>query len=451
MSRILNPDRPRMQHIPAPADSMRVFCLDGRRVAYDPLSMALYRLNPIETPPPVAPFVPQIPPRPFSTPRYVVLSLTHGCNLGCDYCYVRNELGGDARMTKDTVVRALELFKRPPQRFGIGFFGGEPLSCWDRLVWATERAGHLAEAAGARCHMHVTTNGTLLDEHKIEFLNTWAFSMIVSVDGPPEIHDRHRRHTDGTGSWSDVRRGLDLIKQRRSQAGRTTLRGTWMPDEEPRIAERLAFMNELCEEGCATNVALEAAIIGAHEGCPIERRPYAPGAIARAIAEGARWCIDQAREGRRGRWAYLWKTIQRLMGRAPSGSECAAARGYIAVNAAGEIHACHKETSCVGYVHYGLDEPARLPWLENRWYAQKRCPTCWARNACGGPCRADMVGGVQGIPDSTYCMVRRSLIVEAIRAIVELEGDMEKLELLGPGLPEEKKEPRKVLKCASGC
>ena len=55
----------------------------------------------------------------------------------------------------------------------------------------------------------------------------------------------------------------------------------------------------------------------------------------------------------------------------------------------GEIHACHKAAGgAIGEVDTGISERLRARWLENRWYARLACRECWARNVCGGGCRA---------------------------------------------------------------
>ena len=53
--------------------------------------------------------------------------------------------------------------------------------------------------------MHsITTNGTLLDEDKLDLLSGYDVSLKVSVNGPAELHDRNRVYRDGSGTFAAV-------------------------------------------------------------------------------------------------------------------------------------------------------------------------------------------------------------------------------------------------------
>ena len=45
----------------------------------------------------------------------------------------------------------------------------------------------------------------------------------VSVDGPPELHDRNRQWADGRGSHHDVMRGLEVLKRNEVEFNLLTL------------------------------------------------------------------------------------------------------------------------------------------------------------------------------------------------------------------------------------
>lgn len=57
------------------------------------------------------------------------------------------------------------------------------------------------------------TNGTLLDDEWCRFLSENNFLVGLSLDGPQEIHDRHRRGRQGEASFPDVMRGLELLRK----------------------------------------------------------------------------------------------------------------------------------------------------------------------------------------------------------------------------------------------
>jgi len=57
-----------------------------------------------------------------------------------------------------------------------------------------------------------TTNGTLFTDKSMSFLQESGFSVVVSLDGPSFVHDKHRKFIDGRGSFDVVMKGVEHIK-----------------------------------------------------------------------------------------------------------------------------------------------------------------------------------------------------------------------------------------------
>jgi uncharacterized protein len=58
------------------------------------------------------------------------------------------------------------------------------------------------------------TNGSLIDEAWVDFLAREGFSVGLSLDGPPELHDRYRRGPDGSASQAAALRAFGLMRDR---------------------------------------------------------------------------------------------------------------------------------------------------------------------------------------------------------------------------------------------
>lgn len=391
-------------------------------------------------------------------PHMLVFNLTHRCNLACDYCFVQNYYpqAVDSRpktegnnspspqpspngrgnkgdglqptayslkpmtMPPAVALRALSLFA-PRRDMQISFFGGEPLLAWETLVLTAEAAKALAAHSGLKARFHVTTNGTLLDEQKARWLAGNGFSMIVSLDGPPEIHDAYRRFAhDAAGSFDATMRGLEAVRRFPRLAMRTTLRGTFTADCVD-LLKRVAFLNDLCDCGFAGNVSVEPASL-VTEGCaalpqghPQALRPCDMRRLRGEYDALADWWLERWRAGRKARFFHFAKMLERLEKRRPACSDCGAGWGYMCVNPAGELHACHREGNPIGDAWKGISEAARAEWLDNRYYARQKCPTCWARNICGGGCRKDSWDKSGDIrqPDALACAIRIIWLLEA--------------------------------------
>src|SRR5262249_5815175 len=65
---------------------------------------------------------------------------------------------------------------------------------------------------GQRAVYTIQTNGTLLDAEWASFFRKHDFLVGLSIDGPREIHDTYRVNKGGKGSFDEVMRGLETLR-----------------------------------------------------------------------------------------------------------------------------------------------------------------------------------------------------------------------------------------------
>src|SRR5260370_21781474 len=152
---------------------------------------------------------------------WVVLKIAQRCNLNCTYCYVYNR--GDnswklrPALISDKVVRALghriseHSASYSLEHFVVEFHGGEP------LLLGKNRMQRMVDVLRASCpsvelRMILQTNRVLLDEEWLDLFERNRIGFGISLDGPPELADRHRVFLNGEGSTNRV---LDNIKRLR--------------------------------------------------------------------------------------------------------------------------------------------------------------------------------------------------------------------------------------------
>ncbi|MEN3230235.1 radical SAM protein [Methylorubrum rhodesianum] len=149
----------------------------------------------------------------------VLVKLASRCNLDCGYCYVYN-MGDDGwkgqpkRMAPD-VVRALaaglaELRAAQGTDFSVVFHGGEPLLAGPGRF--AETCGLLRRALPRTCGLHLQTNGLLLSDAVLATCAEHEVGISISVDGPADVHDRHRPDKAGRGSHSRVMEGIRRLR-----------------------------------------------------------------------------------------------------------------------------------------------------------------------------------------------------------------------------------------------
>lgn len=68
-------------------------------------------------------------------------------------------------------------------------------------------------------HFTITTNGTLLDKDKIDFINEHMDNVVISLDGRKYVHDMMRIYRNGSGSYDDiVNAARELVKSRHGKS-----------------------------------------------------------------------------------------------------------------------------------------------------------------------------------------------------------------------------------------
>ncbi len=132
----------------------------------------------------------------------IILNITDDCNLNCSYCkfsgIYRDEWVHKKRaMPEEMIEKALNFLKehsREEKRISIGFYGGEPLLEFDKIVYTVKKAKLLFK--DKKIKFSLTTNGFLLDRKEIvDFLVKNNFITFVSIDGPEYIHNRYRERS----------------------------------------------------------------------------------------------------------------------------------------------------------------------------------------------------------------------------------------------------------------
>lgn len=148
----------------------------------------------------------------------LTLFVDHQCNLRCTYCYTGEKF--TRAMGSDTMRRAVDLaLEQPMTHLDVSFFGGEPLLRRDLVLETISYAEQAVRALNGRkptLRFLMNTNATLLDDETADIMappRSWT--VFVSLDGAREVHDRHRIHASGKGSFDDVVAGLERLRARK--------------------------------------------------------------------------------------------------------------------------------------------------------------------------------------------------------------------------------------------
>ncbi len=147
-------------------------------------------------------------------PETISLFLTRRCNLRCTMCGQWGESGSfkglESKVLKDELsiedVKML-LYDLKGFRPNITLFGGEPMLYphWIEVV-------RLSKKLGMRCNM--VSNCVLLKRYAEEILDAGLDEIILSLDGPQDIHES-MRGVDGT--FGRVMEGVGLLNRKKRE------------------------------------------------------------------------------------------------------------------------------------------------------------------------------------------------------------------------------------------
>ncbi len=144
----------------------------------------------------------------------LVLQPSPFCNINCDYCYLPNR-SSKKRMALEIIsatiekVFASDLVRGP---LTVIWHAGEPLAV--PISYYAEAFAEIRRRApaGSVIRHCMQSNGTLVNESWCRFINDHDVSIGLSIDGPADIHNAHRKTRSGRGSHDAAMAGLRQLQ-----------------------------------------------------------------------------------------------------------------------------------------------------------------------------------------------------------------------------------------------
>lgn len=153
--------------------------------------------------------------------NFVLVKLASRCNIACTYCYwfrdseVYNKPAVLTKESEDAFCRRLEehIVEHGMQEFMLVFHGGEPLLFpKHRFITLQEKLDAISERTGCEIERGVSTNAVLIDDEWAQILKKYQVNASVSIDGPPEIHDKYRIDFKGLGTHAGTVKGIEALR-----------------------------------------------------------------------------------------------------------------------------------------------------------------------------------------------------------------------------------------------
>lgn len=147
----------------------------------------------------------------------IILELTEACNMRCIYCiynenYEQNRNFSAKKMSKTTAFKAIDYLieNGDKKEISVTFYGGEPLIEFNLLREIIEYSKKVL--SGRKINYSFTTNLTLLTKDMADYFSTVDnLTILCSIDGPKDIHDKYRIYADGSGTFDDVYKNFEIL------------------------------------------------------------------------------------------------------------------------------------------------------------------------------------------------------------------------------------------------
>lgn len=143
----------------------------------------------------------------------LVLLVTYGCCLNCEYCFVNKEAKS---MSLEDMLKSVDLLLTSEKKdLQLHFFGGEPLMIpFDLIEKTIIYAERRMKETGKHMDIFVTTNGVPLRKRMIDFFKEHNVVLELSLDGDPNAQNANRPQKVGArDSYSLIIKNIpEIIK-----------------------------------------------------------------------------------------------------------------------------------------------------------------------------------------------------------------------------------------------
>lgn len=323
--------------------------------------------------------------------KALCLHIAHDCNLACRYCFAEEGeyKGRRALMSYEVGKQALDfLIQHSGNRrnLEVDFFGGEPLMNFDVVKQLVAYGREQEVLHDKKFRFTLTTNGILLDDDIIEFINQEMSNVVLSIDGRKEVNDFMRPARNGKGSYDVILPKFKKVAESRNQTN-YYVRGTFTHHNLDFAADVLHLADLGFEQ-----ISVEPVVAAPEESYAIKEED-----IARICEEYDALAKEMIERKKKGRGFHFFHFMIDLTGGpcvAKRLSGCGSGTEYLAVTPWGDLYPCHQfvgtEEFLMGNVFDGvIKTDIRDEFKLCNVYAKEKCKECFARFYCSGGCAAN--------------------------------------------------------------
>ena len=328
--------------------------------------------------------------------KALCLNVAHDCNLKCKYCFAKQgDFGGNAElMPLEIGKKAMDFLVANSgnrRNLDVDFFGGEPLMNWEVVKELVKYGREIEKPAGKNMRFTITTNGVLLDDEKIDFINEHMHNVVLSLDGRKEVNDDMRLTINDKGSYDMIVPKFQKLVAQRPKDKYYYVRGTF-------TRNNLDFskdINHFADLGFELT-SIEPVVDD--ESNPFALREEDLPKIFEEYENYAAELAERQLKGEKLKFFHFMVdlnqgpcVIKRITG-------CGAGNEYVSIVPNGDIYPCHQFVGKEEFIMGNLnDEKIEIPqdmrdmFRNAHVYNKESCKTCWNKFYCSGGCHANAI------------------------------------------------------------
>lgn len=331
-------------------------------------------------------------------PAFLVIP-SYNCNLRCSYCYQQamflksGQLSRLGRiMSRNLADKAFDAMHQLWKEYEetsqqkhklkpkILFYGGEPFlnRNYDIVSYIIEKGQKLGFTFSA------ITNGTRINKFLPLFGSPEIFTFFqITIDGPPQVHNKRRKYGSGKGSFEEIARNISLLLE----AGyKVSLRINIDAENLDHVKE---LANIIDERGWRnySNFDAYCAVIRLNGGNRCIEEPLFSQKLEEILGKKYSYFLPS-----HGRVYSMFRRIFEIGGRPEfSSASCSAMTGQFIFDPYGNLYACWDSAGCpvgkIGQYAPELDFDEGLLQWRNRTVADiPQCRSCPYALLCRGGC-----------------------------------------------------------------
>lgn len=328
--------------------------------------------------------------------KALCLNVAHDCNLKCKYCFAKQgDFGGNAElMPLEIGKKAMDFLVANSgnrKNLDVDFFGGEPLMNWEVVKELVKYGREIEKPAGKNMRFTITTNGVLLDDEKIDFINEHMHNVVLSLDGRKEINDNMRLTVNDKGSYDVIVPKFQKLVSQRPKDKYYYVRGTF-------TRNNLDFSKDINHFADLGFELTSVEPVVDDESNPFALREEDLPKIFEEYENYAAELAERQLKGEKLKFFHFMIdlnqgpcVIKRITG-------CGAGNEYISITPNGDIYPCHQFVGKEEFIMANLnDDKIEIPedmremFRNAHVYNKEECKTCWNKFYCSGGCHANAI------------------------------------------------------------